>query len=233
MRGSGPWNRSWLYSVPRGQGRLLGTYEGLMQNRSFRGNSTGRTQPLLFDDQVPPLSPPGKTTVRYPHAPATPGGDTYACVLSTDTMPDIRCSNLPLPFALCPVLTNILFNIYLTTRTFRLIRSRRAYHLLSHLNFSPSFSPSTVKLYHLFILPMDKTFCFRTHTTLDMYPFCISRCCRIETVTICIVFTASFDQMFCALPHEFETTTATAAFYVPRTHSRTASLSQRTVVGVR
>lgn len=60
MRGLGPWNRLWLYSVPRGQGRLLGTYEGPTQNRSFRGNSTRHTQPALLGDRVPPLSPPRK-----------------------------------------------------------------------------------------------------------------------------------------------------------------------------
>ena len=66
MRGSGPWNRLWLCSAPHGQGRLLGTYEELMQNRSFRGSWTRPTQPLLLGDRVSPLSPPREHNSTQP-----------------------------------------------------------------------------------------------------------------------------------------------------------------------
>ena len=75
-RGSHLQSRLSLYSVPRGLGRLLDTYEGPTQNRNSRGSSTELTLPLPLGDHIEfsPLFPPfleGNRTLPHNHQPRT------------------------------------------------------------------------------------------------------------------------------------------------------------------
>jgi len=139
MRGSGRWNRLWSYSVPHGQGRLLGTYEGLMQNRGFRGNLTRRTQPLPLGDRVLPPSPPRDNGRPLPTRTRNrPGGDTYTYSQAIRCRMSTVLTSLS-SFTLCPLLINTLFNIYHSgpLGAYGRVGPTTYHHLPSHLSFSP------------------------------------------------------------------------------------------------